>query len=165
MKLKIALLVNLLLVGMLAGLHFGGMVYYNSGLDTLPQTALITSQQHIEKAFAPSIAWLFVVTTLSALPVIYFAWKSKSRLLPYLLIGGVCVAAGLISTLIVNVPINNDMLKWSAVNPPSDWLTVRHRWDVYNDFRTVMFALGFITILAGTIFVLPEKTKTSRKSR
>src|SRR5438132_14001811 len=113
MKFKVALYINLLLFAMMAGLHLGGMVYYNPGLDASPQPALITVQQHIENAFIPSIAWFMVLTALSTLPALYFAWKAKSRLVRYILAGGLLVIAGVVSTIIVNVPINNDMLNWS----------------------------------------------------
>jgi uncharacterized membrane protein len=157
MKFKIALFVNVLLTATLAGVHFGGWVYYNAGLDAASPFVFISAQQSIEHFFNPSIAFFMTGTSLSGLVASYYAWKTKSSLLPYIFIAFVCMTVGLILTVVINVPINNEVPRWSALNPPSNWKVERERWDLFNAIRTVLFMIGMATLFLGMTFKLPGK--------
>jgi Domain of unknown function (DUF1772) len=51
---------------------------------------------------------------------------------------------GTASTLLINVPINIEVINtWSAQAPPPNWAEVRDRWDQAHAFRTAMFVLAF----------------------
>jgi uncharacterized membrane protein len=54
--------------------------------------------------------------------------KARDRRFLLLPVALVCLLGALVTTLLVNVPINADQLTWSAEAPPSDWMAVRDRW-------------------------------------
>lgn len=47
------------------------------------------------------------------------------------------------TTFAINLPINSDQTAWSVQNPPSDWASVRDRWQVAHAIRTVAAVLAF----------------------
>ncbi|WP_354637371.1 DUF1772 domain-containing protein [Kitasatospora camelliae] len=49
-----------------------------------------------------------------------------------------------------NVPINGRIKQWAATAPPADHAAVLHRWELFNDARTVTAVLAFalLTLLA-----------------
>ncbi len=68
-------------------------------------------------------------------------------------------------TLLLNVPLNNEMLDWDAANPPADWAGTRDRWDLLNWIRTpVVIAsfLGYLLAIAALHRVGDEPTRARR---
>jgi uncharacterized membrane protein len=49
----------------------------------------------------------------------------------------------LVTTVVVNLPINSDQVDWSVSRPPSDWASDRNRWQVAHAIRTVAASLAF----------------------
>jgi hypothetical protein len=59
--------------------------------------------------------------------------------------GFVCSAAVIIIGLLVNVPINADIIyNWTAEAPPAHWMQTRGRWNWYHNLRTVFGVLAFV---------------------
>ena len=50
-----------------------------------------------------------------------------------------------------NVPINQLVRKWLTEPPPANYLEPLHRWDVFNDIRSVAAVFGFLLILLAII--------------
>jgi hypothetical protein len=63
------------------------------------------------------------------------------------------VAASLmnVTTVLVtrlgNVPINQLVRRWLTEPPPADYLEPLHRWDVFNNIRSLTAVTGFVLIL------------------
>jgi uncharacterized membrane protein len=60
-------------------------------------------------------------------------------------------AAGLVllsvlTTVAVNVPINAATSRWDPEQPPSNWRTIRRRWERFQGIRTVPLLTAFILI-------------------
>jgi uncharacterized membrane protein len=64
------------------------------------------------------------------------------------------------TTFAINVPINSDQSAWSAQNPPSDWASVRDRWQIAHTIRTVAAVLAF-----GLLIVTSQVSATVRDHR
>jgi uncharacterized membrane protein len=61
------------------------------------------------------------------------------------------------TTLAINLPINSDQAAWSVQNPPSDWASVRDRWQIAHTIRTVAAVLAF-----GLLIVASQVSATVR---
>lgn len=61
------------------------------------------------------------------------------------------------TTFAINLPINSDQTAWSVQNPPSDWASVRDRWQVAHAIRTVAAVLAF-----GLLIVASQVSSTVR---
>ena len=51
--------------------------------------------------------------------------------------GSVCYAAILAISLATNVPINNQVARWSVQSPPADWTLIRASWVRFHVVRTL----------------------------
>jgi uncharacterized membrane protein len=60
--------------------------------------------------------------------------------------------AALVSTVIVNVPINLATGRIDPASPPADWRSMRNRWEVFQGLRSWLLLLGFVFICAGFAF-------------
>ncbi len=81
--------------------------------------------------------------------------RSGNRLGPAFqltLSGFLLFIAALLVTLLVNVPIDNQLKRWTLSTLPSNWQEVRDRREVYHSIRTVASVGGLALILAGALF-------------
>src|SRR3954471_4024932 len=68
----------------------------------------------------------------------------------------------LVTTLVVNLPVNSDQLDWDVQAPPADWASVRDRWQIAHAVRTVAAVLAFGLLNAAAL----SRTRTGpRPSR
>ncbi|MFL5753266.1 MAG: hypothetical protein ACJ76F_07665 [Bacteroidia bacterium] len=63
-------------------------------------------------------------------------------------------------TLLVEVPIDNQIKEWTALSMPSNWEAIRDRWEFFHTLRTFCSVLSF-AFLVGAV-VLPKDRKESR---
>jgi len=52
----------------------------------------------------------------------------------------------LISTILVNVPINAATGQWDATDPPPDWKKTRNRWEFFQGVRSWLLLVGFVLL-------------------
>jgi uncharacterized membrane protein len=48
------------------------------------------------------------------------------------------MAAALVITLAVNVPIDRQIQSWTTATLPTGWTAIRDRWEFYHGLRTLM---------------------------
>jgi uncharacterized membrane protein len=53
----------------------------------------------------------------------------------------------LVTTVVVNLPINSDQLDWTVSRPPLDWASVRDRWQGAHAIRTAAAGLAFLCLV------------------
>ena len=61
------------------------------------------------------------------------------------------LALVLVTTLVINLPINGDQVDWSVQSPPSDWASVHDRWQVAHVVRTVSAVLAFGALIVAAV--------------
>lgn len=95
---------------------------------------------------------LIPIALLSTLPVLFWLYQQRSMPAFYLtLTGFVLFLVALAITLIVNVPIDNQIRQWTVQSLPSDWETIRDRWELYHALRTLASAAGFGFVLGADL--------------
>ena len=58
------------------------------------------------------------------------------------------LAATLVISVSISVPINTMQQGWSAADPPADWAEVRDRWQLAHVARTATSMLAFLVLIA-----------------
>ena len=59
------------------------------------------------------------------------------------------------SSLLVNVPINQEVLSWSPAALPGDWMQLRDRWWVWHNVRTILSIIGFSCHILAVLAPVP----------
>jgi len=63
----------------------------------------------------------------------------------------VLMAAALVITLVVNVPIDRQIQSWTTAALAPDWRAIRDRWEFYHGLRTLVSVLALACLFAGTL--------------
>lgn len=142
--------------GLMAGFFFAYSVSVVLMLDTLsPSTYTRVMQSINEKIMNPTFGFVFggaaIVPIVGAVLVIIDGlWMSLSG---QLFLAGVIIylvgTAGV--TVLVSVPLNDDIETWPIESPPDDWEVVRARWSLWNHIRTGGAIVSFGLYVAATL--------------
>lgn len=152
MKLKVAQFINTCLLFLVAGVFWGTWFSLARSMGIItPGTFLEVGQTMIDNLGVP-MSILIPIALLSTLPVLFWLYQQRSMPAFYLtLTGFVLFLVALAITLIVNVPIDNQIRQWTVQSLPSDWETIRDRWELYHALRTLASAAGFGFVLGADL--------------
>lgn len=141
---------SLLFTGLFSGFLLGVLVLEMSlrGYDA----AVYTQVRQVELDSLDTLASATLIPALvstAILGVIAFRGRGKDRWL--LLAAFAMLALVFVTSLAINLPINSDQADWSVQAPPSDWASVRDRWQAAHAIRTVSAVLAFCSLTAAAI--------------
>jgi Domain of unknown function (DUF1772) len=137
-------LASTVLIGLLAGSGLG-VTLLEAYLDGSP--AFYTEyKQLIIDAYTVQLPLLAVGGILASLGVLYLS--RRDRLTVWLTSAAILsLIVGLVITLGVHFPINDEIRDWSPLNVPADWEEVRRRWRTANLVRSVAAMVGFVLLV------------------
>ena len=62
------------------------------------------------------------------------------------------VITALLVTVLVEVPIDNQIKIWTVNSLPDDWSQIRDRWEIFHLLRTMASVGGLALMLAAALF-------------
>jgi uncharacterized membrane protein len=106
----------------------------------------------IGKAIIQNLAmpmrFLMPLALLSAL--VALSWTPQKRSATFVLtsLGLVLMIGATLVTVVVEVPIDNQIKQWTVSSLPANWQVLRDRWEFYHTVRTfvALAALAFVVI-------------------
>jgi len=160
MNLRIAQFVNIMLLVLVVGVFWGTWFSLSRSISSISAETFLEIGKTMIANLALSMAILVPIALLSTLPVLYFLYRQKSMKAFYLtLIGLLFFIIALLVTLLVNVPIDNQIKQWTVSTLPSDWEVIRDRWQLYHTIRTFVSLIGLGFVLSGALISLSSKKK------
>ncbi len=111
-----------------------------------------TLEQGMNSVLKTLTPMLMISTLVLGLAVIAVAFARK-RKLRWLYI--VAVAGGIamvVSTLLINAPINDAVDTWNAVAPPPEWQALRDRWEFGHAIRSYIGLIGLLVAQAAIVW-------------
>ena len=155
--LTIARFVNLFLVALLAGLLVGVFIVERALLE-VDSSVYTAVQKPKHEVFEPIMPVFNTLVIVSGLMVLLLIRNRKTWVFGLTAIGVLCTIALTTTTLLVNVPINSEIINtWSVKNPPADWAQVRDRWNLFHAIRTALAVVALLCLLLAAM--LPQATQ------
>ena len=156
MALKAARFVNLLLVGLLGGLLVG-IAFVELALLEVSATVYTAVEKPKHEVFEPIMPpCLFLVISSGLLVLFLMRRETKTSAFVLTLVGVLCTVALTISTVLVNVPINAEIIDvWSVEHPPAGWAKVRDRWNFFHGLRTALAVVAYSCLLLAAVLPVP----------
>ena len=148
MVLKIARFANLFLVALLAGLLVGVYIVELALLEVSASvyTAVEKPKHELFEPIMPVVNTLIIVSGLVV--VLLLVRDRKTWAFGLTVVGVACTIVATTTTLLVNVPINSEIINvWSVNDPPADWAQVRDRWNLFHSIRTLLAVVALFCLL------------------
>src|SRR6266516_3002459 len=142
MTLKVTNLVALFLLALLTGAFWGTWFTLTRSIETFSSAEFI----HIGKTIIANVALpmriLMPACILFMLLSVWLCPEKKSPAFYFSVAACLLVIVALLITLLVEVPIDNQIKTWTAETTPSDWEAVRERWQYFHTARTFVSLAG-----------------------
>jgi Ca2+/Na+ antiporter len=146
---SVVVLLAIFITGLLAGAMLG-IAMEQQTAQKLPEAAWTPRQQNNDALFRKVMPITFVAMML-LLTASIFLLHGRSRMA--MAAATVCALAVIIVTAGWEVPINNEIVKWTAGNAPVDWMSTRDKWLRNHWVRTWIGVLAFGCALVSSLLI------------
>jgi uncharacterized membrane protein len=146
---------SLVLVGLVAGAELGSWCCVQPVVARLPYESFVAAEQGMLRTFGRIMP---VLMPLSAIVAVVLAVVSASDLRAVFWLrvaAAVCITVTVMTTLLVNVPINNRTAQWQPTDDEAEWYRMRSRWHRFQGVRGSLFGLALV-FLAVAIAMQPR---------
>jgi uncharacterized membrane protein len=145
-------LLSVLLVGWIAGAELGSWCCVQPVVARLPYEQFVAAEQGMLRTFGRLMPILMPLSGILAVALLILSREETGVVLWLRVIAAFCIAVTVVTTLLVNVPINAQTASWQLINDPSEWQQMRERWHFFQGVRAALFAAAFV-LLAMTVVV------------
>jgi hypothetical protein len=120
--------------------------------NRLPASGYAMLEQGMNDVLETLTATLMIVSVLSALVVLLLARRDGARVVTLQVITLGSIVTMVVSTLIINAPVNFEIDTWNAAAPPADWASWRDRWEFGHALRSYVGLVGLLTALVAALW-------------
>jgi len=158
-KVRVAQGATIVLFALVMGVFWGTWFALSRTMQKLSaETFLAVGREMIHNLAVP-MAVLLPVALLAALVALALLWPDRrTPAFGWLLAGFVLMAAALAVTLVVNVPIDNQIKTWTAATLPGDWRSTQSRWELFHTVRTFLSIAAVIAVTISALAVRPARS-------
>ncbi len=158
-SLRLALFVHVFLFALVVGVFWGTWFSLSRSMSSITAPTFLEVGHTMIANLGGPMAVLMPTTLLSAVPVIMMLYRLRRRAsLSLMLVGVGSLIVALVITLSVNVPIDDVIAQWTVDSLPSDWTSIRNRWEAYHAARTFVSLAGFGSALAALLWSRVDET-------
>ena len=158
-SLRLMLFVHVFLFALVVGVFWGTWFSLSRSMSAITASTFLEVGHTMIGNLGGPMAVLMPATLVSAVPVLVALYRRHRRasfLLTSVGVGSLAVA--LVITLGVNVPIDDAIARWTVDTLPSDWSSIRNRWEAFHAARTFISLAGFGSALAAALWSREDAT-------
>ena len=146
---SVVVLLAIFVTGLLAGVMLGVAMEQQTA-QKLPEAAWTLRQQNDDALFRKVMPFTFITMMLLLIASI-FLLHGLSRMV--MVAATVAALALIIVTAGWEVPINNEIVKWTPGNAPADWMSTRDKWLHNHWIRTWIGVMAFGCTLFSALMI------------
>jgi uncharacterized membrane protein len=148
--LRIAQFTNILLFALVMGVFWGTWFSLSRSIASITPEAFLEIGHIMIANLGRPMSLLLPAALISSALVIVVLFRQRRMPAFYLALAGLLLMVGaLVVTLTVNVPIDDEINRWTATTLPADWMAIRDRWQFYHTIRTFA-AIGGVACAIGS---------------
>jgi uncharacterized membrane protein len=138
--------------GTLTGSELAVAVFIHPRLSRLEDAVHVRAVQALAKPFGAVMPFWYALTFLLALAVTFVAHTTSST--PWWLALASTALFVLISvySVLLPVPINNQVVRWQPDFLPANWRDLRRRWDLLHAIRVAFLVIALILLVASCVY-------------
>jgi uncharacterized membrane protein len=145
-------IVALLVIGWVSGAEIGSWFGIQPIVGKLPYEQQINLEQEMLKSFGKVMPIIMPFSAVVSIALAFFSRNDPSVVMWLRMIAALCIAVTIVTTLTINVPINNLTSKWQLTESFEKWSQMRTRWHLLQGVRGGLFLLSFMLLtIASTI--------------
>jgi hypothetical protein len=144
--------ISILLTALVTGVFFGTWLGLSRSMASLTPETFLTVGHTMIGNLGTIMAILMPAAILSVVPVLYLLYRGRSKAFYPALAGFGLFIVALLITLIVEVPIDNQIAGWTVTSLPANWQQLRDRWELFHTIRSWVSVIGLALLLGGALY-------------
>lgn len=139
---------TLVVVGFTACAEFGSYAFVHPVIRTLPAAHHLTVEKGLLRTFGRVMPVLMTASMALAIANAGIGGGAGGPAL-WRGLGAGALTVALVTTVLVNVPINLATGRWDPEQPPEGWRATRNRWELFQGLRSWLLLAGFVFLCVG----------------
>lgn len=115
----------------------------------LPVGASLAARAHGGRMLGRAMPFWYVGSLILVAALAVLAWGTQTSALS--LTGAALLAASVVLSITVLVPINNRSVTWTTESHPADWREQSQRWDRFHYARVAIIVAAFVVVVMATV--------------
>jgi uncharacterized membrane protein len=140
-------IINLLLVGILAGAMFEEYFFLKVILAELPKEQWTRLHARFGILHPYTIIPIATLSTLSLVFILIMERKINSGGKHLTWWAALLFLAIILITAVIMMPLNFTIVNWKANGIPDNWIDIRDKWTMYQGIRTLLSITGFLILI------------------
>lgn len=137
--------------GTMVGNELAIAVFVHPRLSRLDDATHVRAVQPLAAVLGAAMPFWYALTLIGTLVVAFVARPAGTSGHGEVLTAAGLFAAMIVYTVLLPVPINNQVARWKPEALPANWRELRRRWDRLHAFRVVVLAIAFILLVAACV--------------
>lgn len=147
---KLLLLITGMVLILVTGVFWGTWFALSRTMDKFPAETFVAIGKEIMQNVATGMAIMMPLGIIGLLALLIMAGKRKKAHFFWLLSALIFFVLALAITLLIEVPIDNQIKTWTE-SIPENWQAIRDRWQFYHTGRTALSIGGMACFLMAVI--------------
>jgi Anthrone oxygenase len=144
--------VAIVVAGTLTGSELAVAVFFHPRISRLDDAVHIRTAQTLAKVLGMVMPFWYALTFLLALALTFVAHPARSMQWWLALAATVLYALISVYSVLLPVPINNQVARWQPDSVPANWRDMRRRWDLLHALRVVFLVITLILLVASCVY-------------
>ena len=144
-------LAAVVVAGTMVGNELAIALFVHPKLWRLDEATHVRAVQPLAAVLGAVMPFWYALTLLGSVGVAFLARPAGTFGHGLALAAAGLFAAMIVYTVLLPVPINNQVVRWRPEALPANWRELRRRWDALHAFRVVVLAVAFILLVAACL--------------
>jgi hypothetical protein len=127
MKVKVLQFITLILLALVVGVFWGSWVGLSRSITSFNAEIFLNIGHTMIQNLASIMPLLMLLTLASMIGLLIFMDREKADFFRVGVIGFLLFVTTMLITIVVEVPIDNQIKRWTMDSLPSDWTLIRNR--------------------------------------
>jgi len=163
MIVKLVQFVTVMLYAMVAGVLWGTWLALARTMTRYDVIVFLADGQHMINNLATIMPILIISTGALGMALAVALFRRGSATAAWLTVAGVLLLVAVtVTTLTVNVPIDNQIKTWTPERLPADWQALRTRWAEFHTLRSFLSLAGLAAMVGAAMSTGSVSVSTDR---
>ena len=146
-------LAAVVVAGTMVGNELAVAVFFHPRLSALDDATHARAAQALAAALGRAMPFWYALTLLLSGAVAFFAQPAGTPGHGWALAATGLFAAMIVYTVLLLVPINNQVARWQVESLPANWRERRRRWDALHAVRVGVLALALVLLVVSCLLL------------
>ena len=144
-------LAAIVIAGTMVGNELAVAVFVHPRISALDDATHVRAAQTLAAALGRAMPFWYALTLLLSGAVAFSARPTGTSGHGSALWAAGLFAATIVYSLLLEVPINNQVARWQPESLPANWRELRRRWDALHAVRVVVLLVALVLLVAACL--------------